>query len=173
MKMKIAGGIILLTAACGSAYAQRAVGGSVASHERMSVGSVGIAHPFGDRAVARGPYRSHGSSHERHGRHRGGHKGLYAGFGAAWGDGDSYVSTQESADIFGFYGAGGEVTFEDGQAIYDYDRSYPYEWFEQDRVAEPRGQTVSYATTSDYRCETLAVPAASGTGRVPVRVCRR
>jgi hypothetical protein len=161
----IAGGIVLL----GSAAAAHAGGGSTASVATARP-IVGSPHLGPGRHIGI-PGRHHGDKPRR--RHRGKWNG-FTGFYPVWGyygDGDGYVESEVTPDMFGYFATGGEVELVDGEAIYDYDRSYPYEWFRPDQAGRTGDR--SMLRSSEYRCELTSVPAISGKGRTEVRICRR
>jgi hypothetical protein len=179
-RLLIAGGVFLL--ACGAGAAQagpqvagaKGFGGGRGVTTIPSGGLVGRPirhgnHHFGNRFGV-GTFEDRWAG--RHG-HRRGHRRDWPGYFPVWGyygDGDGYVETEMTPDMFGYFATGGEVELVDGQAMYDYDRSYPYDWYRGDRT-EPAGVQIAYPAAP--RCETSWVPDASGRERVPVRVCRR
>jgi hypothetical protein len=89
------------------------------------------------------------------------------GYGS-WGENDGYVFTEPSADMFGFYGAGGDVDVLNGSAVYQYDRSYPYDWYRGGPA-----ETVRVHRAAETRCEMQVVPDGKGKGKASVRICRR
>jgi hypothetical protein len=99
----------------------------------------------------------------------------FYGYGYAYGDGDGVVgyADGEPADFNGFFGNGGQVQRDaDGRPIYQYDRSYPFEFSSagqprQTRAARSEGYAVRAAS-----CSTELVRSATSTLSVPVRVCR-
>lgn len=91
----------------------------------------------------------------------------YWGYGS-WNDNDGYVFAEPSADMFGFYGAGGDVDLMNGSAVYQYDRSYPYDWYRGGPA-----ETVRVHRAAEARCETKLVPDGKGKGSASVRICRR
>lgn len=120
--------------------------------------------------------RNDGYGHSRHGRHSGRHNdqgddiiGYGGGYDGYYG---SYASTPPAPDQFGFFGNGGEATLVNGRAVYDYDRSYPYEYYRSPRREESAADGAS-AGRSAPGCETKWVPDGRGGGDVPVRICRR
>jgi hypothetical protein len=128
-----------------------------------------ISFPSGHFSEYRGGDRYRGDrDHRRSSRHNR-HLLPAWGFGY-WGDGDGYAESEPRPDMFGFFGAGGAVALIDGQAVYEYDRSYPYEWF-SGNAAAPR--LAAKAPAQDYRCERKVVPDGDGNRQVAVRVCRR
>jgi hypothetical protein len=87
----------------------------------------------------------------------------------AWGywggyDSDGYADTIPSADQFGFFAEGGEVTMDGDRPVYHYDRSYPYEY------GGPRATPT--AAASGLHCQVQSVWDEQGRSQVPVRVCR-
>ena len=111
----------------------------------------------------------------RHSGRRGDRDDGIFGYGGV-GDGDyfdSYASTPPAADQFGFFGSGGEATLVDGRAVYDYDRSYPYEYYRGPRREQAAADGASAARAAASGCETKWVPDGRGGGDVPVRICRR
>lgn len=160
---KIIGGLLLIGAGCGTALAQSrtavrpltvapppAISSTIGAHGRISIGQ---------------PSRDHRDKDWRH-RHRDHDRSRrpILGLGLV-GYGGGYVYTEPARDMFGYFGAGGDVAQIDGEAVYDYDRSYPYDRFDDPQSA--RGPA------EPYRCETDWVTGGSGAEPVPVRVCRR
>ncbi|MDB5699490.1 MAG: hypothetical protein JWN69_2294, partial [Alphaproteobacteria bacterium] len=135
--------------------------------------------------IGHGDHRGHGDP-DRPRRHGGGgHRGSwgnsgYGGYGAVIGYGDftgygddfsSYATTVPAPDQFGFFGNGGEAMLVNGNAVYEYDRSYPYEYYraaEADQAAAPEA-----ARSTPSGCEVQWVPDGHGGDMVPVRICRR
>jgi len=110
-------------------------------------------------------------------RHGGGHW-RKPGFGwggfvpvGIWGyggDGDGYVDTIPMADQFGYFAEGGTVTSDGTSATYHYDRSYPYEWYNERSNPPDEADPQPLAA----RCSVELVPGGRGNARVAVRVCR-
>ena len=97
----------------------------------------------------------------------------FRGFRPWWGIGyvgypGGYVYTEPSRDQFGYFGAGGEALEAGREVIYDYDRSYPYDWYRA-----PSDKVIRTGTQSAYRCEMERVSGPDGQGSATVRVCRR
>lgn len=163
---RILGGILLIGLGGGQAVAQTPALGNAArlGHAPFARGALPS-----DRTMSVDPRvgRSHGHT-RHHDRRFHGHR-LGIGLGL-WGYGGGYVYTEPARDMFGFFGAGGDVKLIGGEASYDYDRGYPYDRFEEPRVI--RGNSTPYVS-SGYRCETSWVPGDSGSQTVPVRICRR
>lgn len=123
--------------------------------------------------------RNDGYDRRWRGRHPGRHgdrdDGLI-GYGGGVGYGryyDSYASTPPAPDEFGFFGNGGEATLVNGRAVYDYDRSYPYEYYRGPRREEAAADGAGAGRAAVSGCETKWVPDGRGGGDVPVRICRR
>lgn len=138
----------------------------------------GTGFVFGD---AEGFGIGHADRNDRHDhRWQGRHSGRYGdqgdeivGYGGGYDDYyGSYVSTPPAPDQFGFFGNGGEATLVNGRAVYDYDRSYPYQFYRAPR-REQAAADRARAARSAPGCETEWVPDGQGGGDVPVRVCRR
>jgi hypothetical protein len=140
----------------------------------------GSGFAFGD---ARGFGIGHGDRNDGHDRRwHGGHSGRhgergdllgYGGGVAYQGDYDSYATTAPAPDQFGFFANGGEATLVNGRAVYDYDRSYPYEYYRGPRREEVAADGASADRAVPWGCETRWVPDGRGGGNVPVRICRR
>jgi hypothetical protein len=138
----------------------------------------GSGFAFGDAKGFGIGHSDHNGGHDR--RWRGRHSGRYddredgiIGYGGGYDEhSGSYAATAPSPDQFGFFGNGGEVAQVNGRAIYDYDRSYPYEYYRGPRreQAAADGASAGRATAG---CETQWVPDGRGGGDVPVRICRR
>lgn len=165
----ILGATLLIASGFGTAQAQ---GTAVAGSIPTAPPPVATAQPLMPNDTAVG-----GSFH--HSRDKNGHRGHdrhfrgfwpIAGVGY-WGHGGGYVYTEPSRDMFGFFGTDGDVRLVDGEAVYDYDRSYPYDWF--DDTESMAGVRSVQSKSTAYVCETNWVSAASGGGEVAVRVCRR
>jgi hypothetical protein len=139
----------------------------------------GSGFVFGDaKGFGIGEDRNGGHDRRWRGRHPGRHGDRddgFIGYGGVGYEGyyGSYASTPPAPDEFGFFGNGGEATLVDGHAVYDYDRSYPYEHYRAPRreKAAATGSSTRRATASG--CETEWVPDGRGGGDVPVRICRR
>lgn len=161
----IAGGIFLLGSAA-AAHAGNGPSASVAT-ARPIVGSpqAGVGPHIG------GPGRHHGNKpHRRNRANRGGFPGFFPVWGY-YGDGDGYVESEITPEMFGYFATGGEVELVDGEAVYDYDRGYPYDWYRGDQItSSAEGLALR---SPEYRCELSWVPAGSGKGRTQVRICRR
>jgi hypothetical protein len=143
------------------------------------------AHHFGYvRGVpGRSGHAGHGGNNGHggngHSGHRDGHQGNWQSgnefWGGAWGcdeDGDGYVNTIPIGDEDGFFATGGEVVQNDGRApTYDYDRGYPYDWYNPAASVRVHRTSLSASPGRHLSCDTSSVPGASG-GRVAIRVCR-
>jgi hypothetical protein len=116
--------------------------------------------------------RWRGRHSRRHGERDDGMFGYGGGVGYDGYDG-SYASTPPAPDQFGFFGNGGEATLVNGQAVYDYDRSYPYEYYRGPRREEAAADGANAGRAAHSGCETSWVPDGRGGGNVPVRICRR
>ena len=130
-------------------------------------------HP-GTSALVRGDIHRPGhGGHGHHGRH-------WVGWGG-WGYGYPYTDayTIPSADFFGYFSTGGEVSRGNGRASYDYDRGYPYEWYRP-----PSGASAANADYADHdesgpaeavstmHCDTEWVGGGRRGARIAVQVCR-
>jgi hypothetical protein len=96
-------------------------------------------------------------------------------YGYAYGDGDGYAGYYggEPADYYGFFGNGGRIhKLPDGTPVYEYDRSYPYEYSSASSRREARAPVVRSYATSNAECSTELVPSGTSTLSVPVRICR-
>jgi hypothetical protein len=99
----------------------------------------------------------------------------FYGYGYAYGDGDGVVGYADGvpADFNGFFGNGGQVQrTADGRPIYQYDRSYPYEFSSAGQPREVRAARSEGYAVRAASCSTQMVPSATSTLSVPVRVCR-
>lgn len=168
---KIIGGILLIGAGCGSASAQRTAvadtapaGPGVTVHGSTSIGrgEVLMDGPFRHSRYKAPHWRDKDWRWDRYHRFR--------GFVPVWGFGGGYVYTEPTRDMFGYFGAGGDVRTVGDAAVYGYDRGYPYDWYEG---PPPEAAAVEPGPAPTYRCETTTVPDGSTGKRVPVRVCRR
>jgi hypothetical protein len=108
----------------------------------------------------------HGGGHD-HGRDRDRGFDDDVFLGDYWGydeDGDGYVETIPMADQFGFFATGGQVIQHQGaRPTYNYDRGYPYEWFN----GAPGGAAALSSETYGPRPGGMSCDVEAG-----VRVCR-
>lgn len=158
----IIGGLLLIGAGCGTALAQ----GRTAVRPLAAPPPVLSAEPvLHGRGPIGPPFHSSFERDRRH-DHRDHVRGRRPFLGLGFvGYGGGYVYTEPARDMFGYFGTGGDVALIDGEAVYDYDRSYPYDRFDDPPSARGPAQP--------YRCETDWVAGGSGDEPVPVRVCRR
>jgi hypothetical protein len=92
----------------------------------------------------------------RHGRPDRGAEGFAYPFG--------FIESYESVDPHGtgfFAGGGGMIRMQGGRPLYDYDRSYPYEW------RSPAGPSVAWVVSDDQPGPDAGCSLERG-----VRVCR-
>lgn len=66
---------------------------------------------------------------------------------------------------------GGYVDVVNGEASYDYDRDYPYDYRSQGYDDRGREDFEGDTVTGPGRCRTEWVPGGSGRAQVPVRIC--
>ncbi|HEY1606678.1 MAG TPA: hypothetical protein VGF77_13880 [Allosphingosinicella sp.] len=80
------------------------------------------------------------------------------------------IDDPESLRDQGFFADTAESWSENGHAVYDYDRGYPYDWY-RDPAPETAGRGPRLAAPPTVRCEVEWVTGARG-AHAPVRVCR-
>jgi hypothetical protein len=100
-------------------------------------------------------------------------RGRRGGFGAGW-IGYAYgglIEDPESLRDQGFFAETGDAWAENGRAVYDYDRGYPYDWYRGSDAPTGAGPGPRLAAPPLVRCE---IDWGGGTGRQrsAVRVCR-
>lgn len=99
------------------------------------------------------------------GRHRG--DGLIGGW-VGYGYG-GLIEDPESLRDQGFFAGTGDAWAENGRAVYDYDRGYPYDWYRD--PGAPAADAGPPPGPPMMRCEVSWVAGTRG-ARSPVRVCR-
>lgn len=167
---KIIGGLLLIGTGCESALAQGPAAGRSLPVARAPAPSAGEPVLRGGIVMDQPIARFHDTDRHQDRRHPIRGYRPFRGIGFV-GYGGGYVYSEPARDMFGYFGAGGDVRLIDGQAIYDYDRSYPYDRFDEPHATGGRGS--NYVPAPSYRCETKQVSSGSGNEPVQVRVCRR
>lgn len=177
-------------------------GSALAGAMGTTSANVNVQRGFSGTARAvHGGYTRHGSEFGRFDNHRPGkwqgrdrHRRRpphpFGGYGGVWGYGYAlpvgyypgyYPGFFPEADYFGYFRTDGTADKRNGQAVYDYDRGYPYEWFNgRARTApsyeaeaarfQPEASSFEPAVRPSRTCETQMV--ADGRGQAPVRICR-
>ena len=149
-------------------------------HGSFGGGGVGFHGPAlhsGDSGLSfqsrRGWHRSNGFDRpggDKWRRPWGGSLWLGGGWGGYWGGyGVPYAYTIPVADYFGYFGAGGEVRVHRGMPVYDYDRGYPYDYYNGD--APLADNSAAPGDPRAFHCEIESVRDARGRP-IEVRVCR-
>jgi hypothetical protein len=91
-------------------------------------------------------------------------------YGYGWiGYGGGLIEDPEALRDQGYF-ADGASGMENGRAVYDYDRSYPYDWYRDPDAARRPASRLAYDRPM-VRCDVTWVAGARGTA-TPVRVCR-
>jgi hypothetical protein len=94
----------------------------------------------------------------------------YGNYG--YSDGDGYVNTIPMSNEPGFFANGGTVDFDGEKPVYDYDRSYPYDFYKGQPTERYQAADRSAASSSG-RCDLRDVPDGNSGRIARVRVCRR
>jgi hypothetical protein len=140
---------------------EMATNGPAASFGRhRGFGFAGPGLRFGDPRVR--------SRHDR-GCGRFGRRGCFGGNFFGWG-GFGYgglVDDPEALRDEGFF-ADGDAWTEEGRAVYDYDRAYPYDWYRDPGTAPRPGLRPAGPA---MRCDVSWVSGRGGAA-TPVRICR-
>ena len=128
----------------------------------------------GLRPSGSGHHAGHGhGGHDHQGHHRrrwGWDDGYWIGGYDA--DGDGYVNTIPMADQNGYFATGGEVIRNgDAAPTYDYDRGYPYEWYNPATAVRVHSAAAPLTTARRVSCD-ISWVADGRRGRVAVNVCR-
>jgi len=88
-----------------------------------------------------------------------------------WGYGGGIIEDPEAARDDGFFAGPAHAEASNGGAYYDYDRGYPYDWYNDGYEPLRGGPERLAAAGPRVRCEISWVADAKG-ARSPVRVCR-
>jgi hypothetical protein len=152
-------GLVAAVSLAGAAEARQASFGSAARQQagqaRAGALQSGFAHLHG-RGGRRGFGRFDGF-------------GVGRGYGLGW-YGGGLIEDPEALRDQGFFADTGNSWTEHGRAVYDYDRSYPYDWYNDGDAEGPPPRRAANAGPA-VRCEISWVADAKGE-RSAVRICR-
>ena len=154
---------ILIGAAAALAAAAPASAQTVSGGSGHQFGGPGHGH-FGDPRVGRDRCARFGRNCFGRGFGRGVGRGLLG-----WGGGLLEDPDYAARDA-GFFSGRAEVLSSNGGAYYDYDRSYPYDWYSE--PGEAVGEAPAMAPAAPVVHCDVAWVSGGGGARSPVRICR-